>query len=527
MKIVIVDDDEVIVKAISRIIERSSLDIHVAGEAFNAINALRIVEELMPDIIITDIMMPGMNGLELIDEIKKRKFAVEIIILSAYREFDYAQQALQLGAVDYILKPVSEQKLITTLHNTIKIIEQQHTEANRKTRFVKDKVYYSLITENQWKQNVFGLNECFSQKMRGGQYSVSVFEPGSIADTGDENVEKIGECIISIIQKTYCDSVGYIIFDEDIHQIVVIKEVPENRPVGSLDSLTISLACQTKETLKSELGLDVNIGVSDPVSSVYDLPQAYKKAVFASKNKFYVGKETVTLYGQIKHIDYVYQKDLIKNREELNNQVKLGIQEKAVDMLKRIFEYYKQKQISNPEMIYMECFEIILLIRRTLVRMDIHREVKEKLYRIKFDNLKDFNTIDELYEYMKDMVTVIILSIEESRKNENSVVIARAMSYCKNNLAADITLELVADHINFNKSYFSLLFKKETGENFWDYLTNLRITKAKTLLESTNLRVYTVGEMVGYKNSSHFGRIFKDIVGITPAEYKAKITGIQ
>lgn len=527
MKIVIIDDDEIIVKAISKIIERSSLNIQVAGKAFDAINALKIVEEVTPDIILTDIMMPGMNGLELIGEIKRRKFDAEIIILSAYREFDYAQQALQLGAVDYILKPVSEQKLITSLHNTIKIIEQQQTEINKRGRFIKDKVYYSLITGNQWKQNVFGLNECFSKKIGGGQYSVSVFEPGSIADTGDEDTERIVECTVSIIQKTFCASAGYIIFEEDMHQIVVVKELPDFRNVGYQDSLTVSLACQTKEILKSELGLEVNIGISDPVSSVYDLPQAYKKAVFASRNKFYIGKETVTAYNQIKHMDYIYQEDLIKNMEELIELIRLGIQDKAIDTLNRIFEYYRQKQMANTEMIYMACFEIFLLIRHTLTRMDISKEVKEKLYRIKLDDLKVFDNIDELYEHLKDMTTKIILSIEENRKGENSAIIAKAMNYCKNNLAADITLELVAEYINMNKSYFSFLFKKETGENLWDYLTNLRITKAKELLESTNLKVYTVGEMVGYKNSSHFGKIFKDMVGITPAEYKVKITGIQ
>lgn len=523
MKILIVDDDEIIVEAICMMIEKNSLDIKISGKAFNAIDALDIIEKKSPDIVLTDITMPGMSGIDLMREIRERKLPAKIIVLSAYREFEYAQQALQLGAAEYILKPVSEQKLITALNKVMDIIKTENNEMLQKSGLAKDRIFYSLKTGKEWAHNIFDLNGYISINLNRMKYRAAVFEFNDLECWPGDNECVLKQEILKTIGNTFCGSAQHLILnDADFLQVVVIMEIMEENIREFSDGAIISTALKTKEALKSSYNMDTNIGISDPASSVYELPEAYKQAVFAARNKFYVGKETITVYNQVKFMDNIYQSTLSVRIDDLVEQVKLGMEERALNILDNVFKVFNENQDVNPDNIYTVCFEIVLVLRHEIVKMNIEKEQKDRLASVKMDELRKCSTIQELYVLLKNHISSVIQCIVCFQKNEGSQIIQKAVSYCKNNLVADITLESIAEYVSMNKSYFSYLFKKEMGENFWDYLTKLRITKAKELLRDTNLKSYVIAELVGYKNASHFGKVFKENVGLTPAEFKGK-----
>lgn len=286
-------------------------------------------------------------------------------------------------------------------------------------------------------------------------------------------------------------------------------------------------ASKAKDSLLLQFGIHVNIGISDPSCSPLALPVSYKQAVIAARNKFHMGMETITVYGQVRYMDHLLQEGITEYIEQLIEQLKLGKEEKALIILSKVFDCFFTNRQINPDDIYATCFEMILVLRFEFVKVISGKELREKISQIKLEDVKRHTTINELYIFIKALISEIVASLAEHQQSEGSAIISKAIGFCKSNLATDITLDIVSEHISMNKSYFSFLFKKETGENFWDYLTKMRIGKAKELLLNTNLKIYGIAETVGYKNASHFGKIFKEQVGVTPAEFKERFGTIS
>lgn len=354
MKLLIVDDEPVIVEALSAIVQNSSLGFQKVLGAFDAASALGMIGQFSPDIILTDIRMPGMSGIDLIGWLRKEKYKARTIILSAYREFDYVQQALRLGASDYILKPVSEEKLLECLGKVIAQAQKDQYEAAHSSR------YYELLNK-----------------------STPLF--GKIAEY-----------------------------------------------------LKLGLEDKTKEVLFGLFRL-IDEGCGKDISLAADIGYGIFAVIRAAMD------ETAALDQEDPYI-YVGP------------------------------EYFAE-----------------------------------------------MNTWDEIKNFLSVTAYDAVAYIQLSRKGDHYSLIQKAKKYCMENIAGDITLESAADYVGMNRSYFANVFKKETGQTFWNYLTDLRMDTAKCLMETTELKVCTIGIQVGYKNSSHFGRTFKNAVGVTPAEYKNRI----
>lgn len=399
MKILVVDDDEIIVEAICLLIKRSNRNLSIAGTAYNAKDALLIAEREAPDMILTDIYMPEMSGIDLMREIGKRGIRTKFIVLSAYRDFEYAQQSLKYGASEYILKPVSEQTLADTLDRVMKMIIDESKEKDLKRELVKDRLYYAITQDKMHEKNERDLNSLLPADEGDASYRVAIFEFNEI--DGELNLydkDNVAE-VVDRIRNHFCRAAPKVIFDIDPYHLVVLMNMQENRHGDGAEKTLVHQALNAKNKISAELGLSVNIGISHPADSRPNLPSAYKKAVFAVRNKSFLSQE---------------------------------------------------------------------------------------------------------------------------QQEGGSAIISRAIKFCKNNLSSDLTLDILAEHVRMNKSYFSYLFKKETGENFWRYVTNLKLEKAKELLMETNLKSYEIAAMVGYRNASHFGKVFKEYIGLTPSEFKEK-----
>lgn len=524
MKLLVVDDDEIIVEAICQLIKRSKMDITITGTAYNAKDAILIAERESPDIILTDINMPEMSGIDLMCEIKRKGILSKIIVLSAYRDFEYAQQALKFGASEYILKPVSEQKLVDTLSNVINVIISENQEKGHKRELVKDRLYYAITSDKMHKKNESDINIFLPAYEDDGYFRVTVFEFNENDNEVVMNDRNIENEIVNIIKNTFCNISPNIIFENDPYNIVVVMKIYEGKYINYGENVLISDALNTKNEILEKSGLKVNIGISNPVKSISDIPSAYKKAVFATRSKFYIGRETISVYDNMKDMDTVLTNKIFKKVIELADQIKLLASEKALSTLDSIFELFSENSNVNPDNIYTECFEIVLVLKYEISKLISNRQSQNLLFKATIDEVKKYGTIVEIYNLLAGLITDCIASLSQEQEEGGSAIISKAINFCKNNLSQDITLDILAEHININKSYFSFLFKKEIGVNFWDYLTNLKLSKAKELLTETNLKSYEIAGMVGYRNASHFGKVFKEHTGLTPSEFKEKIT---
>ncbi len=344
MKILIVDDEGIIVEALAAIVRASDLAFEAVLEAYDAKTALTLIEDERPQIILTDIRMPGMTGIELVRRLHQEGNPAKVIILSAYREFDYAQQALAHGACDYLVKPISKEKLLDAIRKAIKLINGQREAAQRSSQ------YYGLR------------------------------------------------------------------------------------------------------------------------------------------------KQAEPMLGQ------------------LEEQIRLGLSDKVELTLDALFAWINEACPDDPGIASDIGVQAMDTIGAVLRRAGL--DAGEPVHRA------------PPLQMQTDLKAVAVMAakrIEGTYKGDHYNVLTKAKRFCRENLASDLTLESVAGCVGMNKSYFASIFKKETGQTFWDFLTGLRVATAKELLETTDLKAYAVGETVGYKNPSHFGRIFKELVGVTPAEYKERV----
>jgi len=525
MKILVVDDDEIIVEAICQLIRRSDLDIKIAGTAYHAKDAIRIARREAPDMILTDIYMPEMSGIDLMREINREGLKSKFIVLSAYRDFAYAQQSLQHGASEYILKPVSEQTLVDTLNRVMKIIRDENKEKDLKRELVKDRLYYALTTDKMHEKNEWDLSSLLPADEEDGDYRIAVFEFNEVDSEVNLYDKDNVIAVIRVIRNTFCVHTPNIIFDNDPHHLVVLMKVFKRKYGSDTEDILIRHATNAKAEILAKLGLETNIGISNPAKSSSELPSAYKKAVYATRNKFYIGRETVTVFDDRKETDtdltnltHAISKKVI----ELVEQINLLASEKALVALDEIFGLFSDNGSLNPDSIYSACFEIVLVLKYEISKLMPNGQTQNRLFKATIDDIRKYGTINEMYHYLAELVTNCIASLSQEQQEGGSAIISKAIKFCKNHLSSDITLDTVAEHVNVNKSYFSFLFKKEMGENFWKYLTHLKLEKAKELLTETNLKSYAIAEMVGYKNASHFGKVFKEHTGLTPSEFKEK-----
>ncbi|MBB6731948.1 response regulator [Cohnella zeiphila] len=525
MKILIVDDDEIIVEAICQLIRRSGIDLVIAGTAYNAKDAIRIAQREAPDMILTDIYMPEMNGIDLMREIHNQGMRAKFIVLSAYRDFAYAQQSLKFGASEYILKPVSEQTLADTLTRVMTIIVDENKEKDLKRELVKDRLYYALTSDKMREKNESALNSLLPSDGEEGCFRVAVFEFNEIdSEVNLYDKDNVME-VVQIIQSIFCDPSPNIVFDHDPHHIVVLMKAYQSQCGNDAGNILIGHAIKAKNELMAKLGLKTNIGISNPVKARSDLPSAYKKAVYATRNKFYMGMETVTVFDGRKEMDTDLtnlMSTISKKVVELAEQINLLASEKARGALDEIFEMFSENSSLHPDSIYTACFEIVLVLKYETSKLMPDWQTHQRLFKLTIDDIRKYGTMKEIHHFLVKLVANCIASLSQEQQEGGSAVISKAIKFCKNNLSSDITLEIMAEHLNMNKSYFSFLFKKEMGENFWKYLTQLKLEKAKELLTETNLKSYEIAEMVGYKNASHFGKVFKEHEGLTPSEYKEK-----
>jgi two-component system, response regulator YesN len=512
-KVFLVDDDPLILEALKLVIERIASEFKVAGTALNGAEAIEKIRGTEPDIVVTDIKMPMMDGIELMQQLQKSKTHIKVVILSAYREFEYAQQAIKFGASDYLLKPLTEVKVREVLRNVKELIEVERKKERQLADLhrVKDE-NIKLAGEDFFRKLLRSPVDQINLRERLPQFGLTmnsqrcqIFSLGVAVDKDHVNFVRAIEWTNDLLKGK-----GFA-FDNSGNSL--------SEMVGLLEA---ELVKESLDTLLQNLLSFENSPSVIGISSEHDwedLRIAYEEAAFSREYAAFTGPALVK-FETIQHVQYLHQGDLFKSEEDLIQKVSLGLKEESLAILQQMFAKLHEDQNLNPEIIYKSCFEMIILLKRACGKLRKKEEVTSLLEMIDLDSLRRNINIQDLYRYLENLVTTVVEGIQNLRQEDDDRIIEKVMQYCRGNLDKDLTLDVIADYVCFNKNYFCSFYKRKTGVNFSDYLTGLRMEKAKELLGKTELKVNRVAELVGYKNASHFGKVFKDVVGITPAEYK-------
>lgn len=532
-KVLIIDDESIIRKGIKNIINWKNLECEVCADACDGIEGLELIKLHRPDIIITDIRMPGLDGLSMIKQVKMLVPNAKIIILTGFRDFDYVHEAIKCGAFDFLLKPTKIEELTGVLTKAVKEFNDQKLKFLEVDKFkrlyeqsipvLREKFLYDIIygiitneDEIDEKMKLFNIKisnfvlvimeNDFDEKSTSSQYDKHLCQFGIVNSFEEVFAEKYE--VISIMLNT--SRVGFIIQKSDKTPID-IHEVSEK--CGEL-----------QEVINNGFGFTVTIAVSSNGTNAMELTDKLKECLGSLEYKSYIGNNSIIQYSDLnsffRYDDYSalenYQKQLLERIKAGNNElVKITTQNisKYVNTNKINISYLKN--------FYYSTLSSINNIRISVLAIDAdkkHEEGKDIASLLKLIDKCD--SVDELNSLLEEVSVRIASRVNSFNNKSLKLILRKAIDYIHEHYNEQVTLNEVAENIYVSTFYISRMFKKELGISFVDYLNDVRIEKAKELLKDVKYKTYEVAELVGIPDPHYFSKIFKKYAGMTPSEYK-------
>lgn len=533
IRVIIADDEVRVGQLIAKLIDWSSLDIKIIGQADNGISAYKMICAEKPEIVITDIRMPGLEGLDMIKKVREQKINTSFIIISGHKHFEYAQSAVKYGVEDYILKPINKEELTSIL---IKI-RDRYDENNDKIsaeKMIKQQLAISidklrkqylldlLTDKNQADEDIEKINKEYGYKFKKGCFQGVTFKIDKVNNESiDENHEKIVfDKIISIIKN--CINAKFIEYEiiKIMGRIILIVNYKENESELFLKSIKCVFN-ESKEYIDIYNYFHLTLGIGTSEASLANLKKSVNKSLESLKCRLIAGFDKILnisdySYPQI-NLDEVINND---NANAFNNMVEVFDINGLKEWLEGIFKIVSKKAKINPMVIYSISDFIVDMFFNTIRKINLENDNNNLLRKEidkKVDNSTSINEIKEtLFKFFKEYIE----TKAEYKKNQVNKPIRIAKQYIAENYKELISLDDIANIVHLNPVYFSVIFKKEVGMNFSDYIINYRLQASKELLKDLKYSIYQIADIVGYKDAKYFSKLFNKIVGIKPSEYR-------
>ena len=525
-KVILVDDEQFITDGLKKIIDWNSYNLEVIGTASTGDELLNLFNATPADIIITDIYMPNINGLKIIETIKKINFDVKFIILSGYDDFNYVREGMILGIENYLLKPINEQELILTLKSTVKKIERTvNIENLLKNNFnvLKDNILYRWATNSIDYQDLLEKSELLKINLDYQYYIVTCIK--TLFHSNDESLyfnkdaSKIVSSLYSLCTKVINLDPSYMCFCDSEHNIVIITGTNDKNFIKN--HLYKTLTNIINET-KIKLSLDIFVTVGGAQVSQSNMHVSYSRALQIQDYMLILPANNITYYNEVVDIN---KKNTIKEQLTLEGFTKNLLSNdvnKIFNFIDNFFAKLKNCNHITPSDVQNYTIEIMLLIIKHSDGMGITSNALTKDYRLFFSSLFKIHNIDKLKEELKKQITKIYLN-NEIKDNNLSPVIKQILNYVNSNYNKNICLKGLSASFNINSAYLGQLFQKEINNSFSEYVNNLRMEKSKELLMTTNLKNSDIAAAIGFYDSNYFYRKFKEHFNTSPSEFRITV----
>lgn len=531
LKILIVDDEVKICNLIEELISRSGYDCEIVGIVNESISALEFINMHEVDLLFTDIRMPGYTGLELIQNIRKVKEDIYIIIISGYGQFDYAQQAIQYGVDDYLLKPIRKNELYKAVEKIIAKKEKQVEILNEHRNMVesiervreenKENIFVKYL-EHFHEQNGKELELLFENKEADWSYQAVIIRLITL-DSAKRRSKALDHVTLTegirIVRRQFEKSGIDILSAIHGHDIYCVLNGDKN----ILDHRRVCLRRIRAELEEIEGGNGhVRVWISEgyPVEQVYKIYESLEEAECAMKDRLVNSSEEIMTVRNVDAAGWKSEEAFdLSDKQSFLNSLELFDLDAIQKSLDNIRNQIRQAKNVNGAAVEKKYFEIISMFRFACHKMGIELE-DDNSYDTIMRRLDFFNSMEEMFAELSDYIIGNLEVVIEKRQNVDSKPIREAKQYINEFYYNSLTLEEVSTHVGFNASYFSSLFKKETGQTFSEYLSEVRIGYAKTFLMDMELSIADVAEKVGYNDKTYFSKLFKKNTGLTPKEYR-------
>lgn len=534
----LVDDEYTVRKYVIDRIDWKQYDFEIVCEAENGNEAYELFEQYLPDVVITDIKMPFMNGLELAEKILEKYPYTKIIILTGFDEFEYAKKSIELHVMNYVLKPISAKSLIQILEEVKvkldeEIINKRNSERlkdyyNKSYPLLRDKFLEDFVKGEYIEDEVEEWLLYYNIPLKGDFYLVAViqidhfYRDRQTINTKDTEFKKLVllEIVEEVNQK---ENLG--IYFLSNNQIVIICYGEAGSESEFVQGVTRKLE-MVRQGIEKYQTFTITIGVGHVCRSLSKIPVSRKSALNAHDYKMILGN------NQIIYIDDVEPKqgtnqdlnlefnDIVERK--VTRMLKSGAIKEFNDYLDEVFNHIAlNKNKTNENQLYL--FELITQIITT------SKELKLDLTKIENAELNLFELMKENQEldYIKSTILLLANYVMETGTRTRLLSTAKLVTLAKEYVKKEykdweLNVQKVSEYLNYSPNYFSTVFKKETGCSFMNYLMDVRLEAAKELLLTTELKSLEIALEVGFSSSNYFAYCFKKRLNISPTLYRKK-----
>lgn len=532
-KLLIADDEQLERQALRFIIEKNLSEIQVVGETGDGVSAVEISAREKPDIVLMDIRMPGINGLEAAKGIRELLPDTVIIMLTAMEEFSYAKEALTIGATEYLLKPVRPDELVRVLQGiTVKIgeIKAKQEEEMRLRKsieevmpFIQMSFVYDLISGNikdvvqfRERSRFLGIKIDFGVAL---VINIEKFKQLTDSDTELEKQilkQRIYQLVSSIVGE------GGLVSPFSSDNLVVLLGFTENHTAEFIKNDVHKTATAIRESVLTILSINIRIGIGRYYHNPLDLHKSYLEAMNAGQQRFFIGDSHIIHVEDIPYLNAGPFNYPFHYERAVLDKVRCGDRKQAKKSLGELLnEIFASK--ASIETVKACVLELLIVLSRSAVEGGANLDQLTLLNIKGINRLNGCHSKEQVEQWMLDALDLFMDNMLKNRSSINVRVINKACDYIIENCHRNISLEEVAQTVHLSHFYFSRLFKQEKGYNFVDFITKVRVDRAKVMLQDPDHTVVQIATEVGYQDASYFCRVFRHATAMTPKQYRSEI----
>lgn len=540
LRAVIFDDEYIVTQGMRAMIDWGRYGIELAGTAGDGLSALGMVRDLKPDIVMTDIRMPGMDGLKLIEAISEEAPDTVCIVFSGFNEFDYIRKALKLGVVDYIEKPVTIEKVDEAMRRTIERIgrRREHMELKDKLEASKE-----ALLEKATRDLVLLGEEAIPAWRRafGEEESRRVVGVTALAGSAPETLEAL-DAAEPPDEADKANAAGALEPpeppDETADHADAKKgaEARSGDPVAGLSPPYLSVrfpngnewvavvfhyalpADSLWERLElRSMHMNGTVGSGLTYAEVKHAGRSCKEALRALRYGLFLEEKGWTRFEHAEENES-FPEGLSEREEELVFLLRTGNREALRGHLEAVKRWMESERL-NPDLAERELLKLAYLGLQVAKESGLAERQAGIAEAVPHRELGGLRTRDEMFRWLSGYLGALMDGMAESKRTSKHAAVDKALAFIEKNYDRDLTLQEVAEHVGMNATYFSLLFKEKVGHSYIKHVTKLRLEQAKVYLRR-GLKVNEASEKVGYYNYRHFTELFKKHVGLTPGQYR-------
>ena len=520
-RVMIVDDEPLILAGIASMIDWEEQGLVIDSKAGNAQQALEQIKERKPDIVITDIRMPGMNGIEFMRKVREQGLEdIEFILLTNLEEFQLAKDAIALGAVAYLVKmELTEEKLLDSLRHAVEKCNMR----NREERTEEQSPAWNAqkCVERLLMGEEYGEGEMWQ---KAGQYlqepvlALINFDYGyrqyteQFTRAEQQKILRFAEDIIGQMVRGYFDN--YILAHHGLDGLLLIFSADKIRDYADkLEDMTRKL----KSVVKDYFEVPVSLAVSRKKDSLSEFSAMLYEAMTAMNYYFSHADKALVFYSDELEVktDHTSNFHIGLLRRDIYRAVRSNDSEKMNEIIGQVIRLLEEYRPPREQAVNA-CANLYFFISTLFEPEDTDFPYEVNI----LEKLGQMGTLDQIVEWIYTFRDALVHMLAARREQKTDKIAIQVREYVLEHYSDKITLGQVAEALGISSGYLSTIFRKQTGESFTNFVTEIKIEKAKELLQGHQYMMYEISDMLGFENSFYFSRVFKKITGISPKEYE-------